>query len=107
MERARTEWLRSLGVEQSVMQHEQGLIFVVVATQVQYKKAARYGDALTVVTRIDESSRATLAFTQEVLRGGGEGELLVTGALRAACLDAKSYKPRGLPTGLIEKLTGR
>ena len=101
MERARTEWLRALGVEQSVLQQEQGLIFVVVDTQVEFKKPARYGDALTVTARVDAATRATFSFTQEVLR---DAEVLVTGALRAACLDANSYKPRGLPKMLTDRL---
>jgi acyl-CoA thioester hydrolase len=101
MERARTEWLRALGVEQSVLQLEQGLIFVVVDTQVEFKKPARYGDALIVTARVRETTRATFSFDQEVLRGD---EVLVTGTLRAACLDAKAYKPRGLPKILTEKL---
>jgi acyl-CoA thioester hydrolase len=104
MERARTEWLRAMGIEQSVVQHELGLIFVVIDTQVEYKKPARYGDMLTVTARINEHTRAIFSFAQEVLRGGVDGELLVTGALRVACLDAKSYKPRGLPKVLVEKL---
>jgi acyl-CoA thioester hydrolase len=101
MERARTEWLRAMGIEQSALQTEQGLIFVVVDTQVEFKRPARYGEALIVTARINKSTRATFSFTQEVLRGD---ELLVTGAVRAACLDAESYKPRGLPKVLIEKL---
>lgn len=107
MERARTEWLRAIGIEQSVLQQDQGAIFVVVDTQVEYKRPAKYADALTVSTRIDEYSRATVTFTQEVLRGGAEGELLVTGKLRAACLDAKTYRPQSLPKRLLQILDGR
>ena len=106
MERARTEWLRAVGFEQGPLQ-EQGLIFVIVDTQVEFKRPARYGDALTVTARVTEHSRATLRFTQEVFRGGtiGDGgELLVTGAIRVACLDTQSFKPKGLPPLLIDKL---
>jgi acyl-CoA thioester hydrolase len=104
MERARTEWLRAIGIEQRPLQEDEGLIFVICDTQVEFKKPARYGDALTVTARIDEHTRATLRFTQQVLRGGVEGELLVTGAIRVACLDAKSHRPRGLPKTLTENL---
>jgi acyl-CoA thioester hydrolase len=106
MERARTEWLRSLGMEQGPLQ-EQGLIFVVVDTQVEFKRPARYGDALTVTAHVQAHTRATLSFAQQVLRdgtGNGGGELLVTSAIRVACLDAQSYKPKGLPKELLEKL---
>jgi acyl-CoA thioester hydrolase len=104
MERARTEWLRALGIEQLPLQREQGLIFVIIDTQVEFKKPGRYGDALTVTARLREHTRATLSFTQEVLRGE---ELLVNGDIRVACLDAHTYKPRGLPTMLVENLLGR
>jgi acyl-CoA thioester hydrolase len=106
MERARTEWLRAIGFEQGPMQ-QQGLIFVIVDTHVEFKRPARYGDALTVTARVREHTRATLSFTQEVFRGGtigAEGELLVTGAIRVACFDAQSYKPKGLPKFLIDNL---
>ena len=106
MERARTEWLRAIGIEQRPMQEEQGLIFVILDTQVEYKRPARYGDALTVTARLSEHTRATMSFAQQVLRGGAEGELLVNGAIRVACLDASTYKPRGLPERLLEDLLG-
>jgi acyl-CoA thioester hydrolase len=106
MERARTEWLRALGFEQGPMQQEQKMIFVIVDTQVEFKRPARYGDALTVTASMKEHSRATLSFNQAVYRDGVTGELLVNGDIRVACLDAESYRPRGLPRELIEKLAG-
>jgi len=105
MERARTEWLRAIGLEQGPLQQEQGLIFVIVDTQVEFKRPARYGDALTVTARLREHTRATLSFTQEVRRGGVEGELLVSGDIRVACLDARSQRPKGLPSDLASMLT--
>jgi acyl-CoA thioester hydrolase len=104
MERARTEWLRAIGLEQGPLQHEQKLIFVIVDTQVEYKRPARYGDALIVTAHIREHTRATLSFTQEIFRGAVDGELLVTGAIRVACLDAQSHKPKGLPKILLDNL---
>jgi acyl-CoA thioester hydrolase len=106
MERARTEWLRALGFEQGPMQQEQKMIFVIVDTQVEFKRPARYGDALTVTASMKEHSRATLSFNQAVYRDGVAGELLVNGDIRVACLDAETYRPRGLPRELIEKLAG-
>ena len=104
MERARTEWLRALGIEQGPLRDEQRLMFVIVDTQVEFKKPARYGDALIVTAHLADASRASLRFRQEVLRGQ---ELLVAGSVRVACLDAESYRPRGLPRPLIEQLTRR
>jgi len=104
MERARTEWLRAVGFEQEPMRLEQKLIFVVVDAQMAFKKPARYGDALTVTAGIQEHTRATFSFRQCVYRGGADGELLVSGDVRVACLDAATYKPRGLPRELMAKL---
>jgi tol-pal system-associated acyl-CoA thioesterase len=106
MERARTEWLRAVGFEQGPLQ-QKGLIFVIVDTQLQFKKPARYGDALTVTASVTGHTRATISFAQEVFRdgtNGAEGELLVTGAIRVACLDTQSYKPKGLPKLLVDNI---
>jgi acyl-CoA thioester hydrolase len=104
MERARTEWLRALGFEQATMQREQQLMFVVVDAKLQFKKPARYGDALNVTASVCEHSRASFSFKQDVLHETN-GELLVSGTVRVACIDATSMRPRGLPTVLLERMT--
>jgi acyl-CoA thioester hydrolase len=119
MERARTEWLRALGVDQVRLKDDQGLMFVVVDVEAHYRKPARYGDLLQVTCRVRETSRASLTLEQEVYRaapgcanaavagcaGAADaigGELLLDGRVRAACLDAQSYRPRPLPQALWE-----
>ena len=89
MERARTEWLRALGVEQEPLQSEQGLMFVVVHADVSFRKPARYGDSLQVSCTLAERSRASMTFSQQVVRESTQ-ELLVEGHVRIACLDASS-----------------
>src|SRR5688572_9377576 len=76
MERARTEWLRALGVEQESLVSEQGLMFVVVHADVSFRKPARYGDSLQVSCALEERSRASMTFRQQVVRES-TGELLV------------------------------
>ncbi len=74
MERARTEWLRSLGLSQSVLQStidsqsdgKSGGMFVVSDTQLHYKQPARLDDQLLVTARIVEKSRITLTIAQEI-----------------------------------------
>lgn len=105
MERARTEWLRSLGVEQEWLQAEQGLMFVVVHADVSFRKPARYGDSLHVSCALAERSRASMTFRQEVVRAG-TGEVLVAGLVRIACLDAQKLKPRGLPQIVLREIGG-
>jgi len=101
MERARTEWLRHLGVEQEPLRIEQGLMFVVVHANLQFKKPARYGDLLQVGCALKERSRASLTFHQTVVRDGSR-ELLVEGEVKVACLDAVKLKPRGLPASILQ-----
>src|SRR5262245_28794139 len=84
MERARTEWLRALGIEQEPLMREHGLMFVVVDVEAHFRKPARYGDLLTVGCDIHEATRATLTFAQEIRRDGGDGALLIDGRVRVA-----------------------
>jgi acyl-CoA thioester hydrolase len=117
MERARTEWLRALGIDQVRLKEEHGLMFVVVDVEAHYRKPARYGDQLQVTCTVREATRASITLDQEVYRAaqgdanaagaGGAGaadafggELLLDGRVRAACLDAQTYRPRPLPPEL-------
>jgi acyl-CoA thioester hydrolase len=100
MERARTEWLRALGIDQARLKEEHGRLFVVVDVEAHYRKPARYGDELHVTCRVHETSRASLTLDQEVYRDAVGGELLLDGRVRAAYLDAQTYRPRPLPPEL-------
>jgi acyl-CoA thioester hydrolase len=101
MERARTEWLRAIGVDQVQLKDAHGLMFVVVDVEAHYRKPARYGDQLQVTCKVSETTRASLTLDQEVLR---DAELLLDGRVRAACLDAQSYRPRPLPQLLWKQI---
>ena len=103
MERARTEWLRAAGVEQLPLKEQYGLMFVVVDIQAHYRKPARYGDELQVTCAVADRSRASLTFQQQVYRGGRDGELLVEGKVRVACLDATNLRPTALPKELMRE----
>jgi acyl-CoA thioester hydrolase len=100
LERARTEWLRTLGVDQMRMMHDERLQFVVVEANVRYHRPARFDDELLVTVTLDAMRGASVVMGQEIRRGGAAGELLVTATVRAACLDAVSLKPRPLPAAL-------
>ena len=104
MERARTEWLRALGIEQAPLKEEQGLMFVVVDIEAHYRKPARYGELLQVSCRVHEHTRASLTFDQQIHRERADGELLLDGKVRVACLDAASHRPRPLPQSLIREI---
>lgn len=97
LERARSEWLRTLGVDQAALLRDERLQFVVVEANVRYHRPARFDDELVVSVKLAELRGASVTFAQEVRRGGGDGELLVSATVRAACLDSDSLRPRPLP----------
>lgn len=101
MERARTEWLRAAGIEQLPLKEQHGLMFVVVDIEAHYRRPARYGDELLVTCVIVARSRASFTFQQQIYRGGLDGELLVEGKVRVACLDAVNLRPTALPKELM------
>lgn len=102
MERARTEWIRSLGVEQDVLLYEQKRLFVVVDTRADFLKPARFNDELVVTARLMERARASFLIEQLIFRGQVHGELLCRGTTRAAFLNAETLKPARLPDSLFE-----
>jgi acyl-CoA thioester hydrolase len=104
MERARTEWLRALGIEQIPLKEEHRRIFVVVDVEAHYRSPARYGELLQVSCSVHERTRASLTFAQEIHRERVGGELLLEGKVRVACLDAASYRPKPLPQILLREM---
>jgi acyl-CoA thioester hydrolase len=104
MERARTEWLRSIGVEQERLQAQHNLMFVVVDVEAHYRRPARYGDILRVSCVVEERSRTTLTFRQDIFREQTGGDLLLDARVRVACLDAVKLKPRALPDVVLQEM---
>ncbi len=100
-ERARTEWLRSLGISQQALREATGAIFVVTDTRVRYLRPARLDDWLQVTTRVITCGRASMALAQQAWRGE---DLLAEGDIRIGCVDAATLQPRRLPAALTEAL---
>lgn len=100
MERARTEWLRSLGLEQDELIARESVIFAVRSVQVDYLRPARFNDALTVSAEVVERGRASLIFEQ-IIRRNNDETILCQGRIKIACLDCNSFKPRPLPAGVV------
>ncbi len=107
MERARTEWLRHLGVQQEALRND-GVLFVVTEANARYKKPARLDDELMVSVSVERLSRTRLVFKQQVLRccagvSSQKGsldqheELLVEGRVSVACM-APSGRPCAIPS---------
>jgi acyl-CoA thioester hydrolase len=101
LERARSEWLRALGIDQAKLLRDERLQFVVVEANIRYHRPARFDDVLVVSVALEELRGASLALAQDVRRGDDTRELLISARIRAACLDADSLRPRPLPRALV------
>lgn len=101
MERARTEWLRGLGLHQDTLKREVDLVFVVRAMEVDFRSPARLDDQLSVSVRLLECKGASLLLTQRVERNG---VLLVEANVKIAALRASNFRPRALPEFLLPQL---
>ena len=100
MERARTEWLRTLGFDQAILRDQQGVLFAVSRSLVDYKSPARFNDLLNVTATIGRCRRASLEFHQQISRDGDD-RLLCSGEVRVACVDAGSFRPRPIPEEMM------
>ena len=94
MERARTEWLRSLGFEQTELKSQMRIMFVVRGLALQYLRPANFDDALMVSTRLTRTGRSLLQFEQTIRR---DDILLTQAMVEVACIDAEKFKPVPIP----------
>jgi acyl-CoA thioester hydrolase len=119
LERARTEWLRSLGYSQRALAEEPGIVFAVVSLNIEYRKPAKLDDELFITCEPKVEGAATIVFAQQIYRsaggtraGGreeidhGPASLLVEASARVACLDARTLRPRRLPDFLATARSG-
>ena len=93
-ERARTEWLRALGVGQQALRDSTGAIFVVTETQLRYLAPARLDDSLDVTVALRQRGPASMTLAQQAWRGS---TLLAEGEIRIGCVDEGTFRPRRIP----------
>ena len=103
MERARTEWLRSLGFEQDELITNHQCIFAVHSMQMNFRRPARFNDALIIRTYIANVSGASFEFDQKVFRGD---ELLCEAMVKVACLDSNRFRPKSIPSFILMEIDG-
>ena len=101
LERARTEWLRDLGVNQSGLAASEQRLFVVRSLDMSYRKPAKLDDLLTIHSRITKLGRASIHFAQRAER---DGELLAEGNIQVCCVDAIHMRPAEMPAAVRAKL---
>ena len=103
-ERARTEWLRAAGFEQTALRDEYGVVFVVRALAVEYALPAQFDDALAVSVTVNAVRGSVIELAQTVCR---DGVALVTAAVKIVCVNTPSFKPVRIPQSIVEKLAVR
>lgn len=118
MERARTEWLRSFGIEQDDLREQQGIIFAVHSVMVNFISSGHFNDLLYVTATVLQKRRASLTFDQQVMRptirmsGAKPSEkdikenmmVLCAGQVKIACLEASSMRPRHIPEHILTEI---
>ncbi|HTY48816.1 MAG TPA: tol-pal system-associated acyl-CoA thioesterase [Steroidobacteraceae bacterium] len=109
LERARTEWLRSLGFSQRELARTAGIVFAVRSVKIDYRRPARLDDELCVTCEPRARGAASLSFAQRILKAApaaaAAAEDLLAGAeVRIACLDARTFRPQPLPDMLLSAL---
>jgi acyl-CoA thioester hydrolase len=98
MERCRTEWLRSLGIDQYRLRLERQLQFAVVNLVVDFLSPALLDDEVLVTAELARLSGATISFKQTIMRDDMQ---LIDASTRVACLDSGTLKPRAIPKDLF------
>ncbi len=99
LERARSDMLRSVGINQGAMLHRDGSAYFVTAVEIKYRKSARLGDDLLVVSSVDQVRASSVRIHQRVMRGS---EQLADAVVTAAFLDAQG-RPRRQPRDWVDK----
>jgi acyl-CoA thioester hydrolase len=98
LERGRSEWLRALGVDQPRLRAERRLQFVVVSITVDFLRPAMLDDEVLVTAELAKLTGATIEFKQSIWRGELQ---LIDAAVRCACLDSATLRPRAIPKDLF------
>jgi acyl-CoA thioester hydrolase len=104
MERARTEWLRALGVEQDRLAQEMNVLFVVRSVTIEYKKPARFNDTLTINVLPHDLKPASISFKQDINEQGNEANLYTTSEVNVVCLSASDFTPHPIPRNLYQAI---
>jgi len=100
-ERARSEWLRSLGFEQEALRTSAGLGFVVTDTALHYREPARLDDVLEITVQSAHVGLASLTVAQQARRAG---RVLAEGTIRVGCVDLGTFRPRRTPDDILARI---
>ncbi|MES2758763.1 MAG: tol-pal system-associated acyl-CoA thioesterase [Pseudomonadota bacterium] len=99
-ERARTEWLRGLGIDQHELAAQHDAMFVVKSASIDYHAPAKLDDVITLTLGIEKLGRASIQFVQQASIGAA---LLASARVKVGCVD-RAVKPRPLPDAVTAKM---
>lgn len=102
-ERARSEWLNHLGIDQAKLLSE-NIAFVVKNANVDFNTPARLNDSLEIVTRITQMRGVSLVFQQQLFRSDDRQKPLCQADIKVACLQLESFTPCRIPAAVKEEL---
>lgn len=108
-ERARTEWLRNLGVEQQKLRDDVGGMFVVTQATINYLRPARLDDMIEVTAVLQSAGRASIKIAQQAflkpVSSDAAPQLLCEGSIRIGWVDSATMRPARIPNSIVEKLS--
>ena len=102
MERARTEWLRSMGFHQDRLTQEEGILFVVCSISIDYRKPAFFDQLLDIQTVLDNTKATSLIFKQSVINGSEQ--TICQATVKIACISTTTRKSTLIPTTILSEL---
>ena len=100
LERARSDWLSSIGLNQVELRENEGCLFAVTAMQLNFLQPARLEDELDVSVRVQSLGRVRMDFAQAIVRA--DGLKLLEATVSAACLSGERFKPVRTPKSVAE-----
>ena len=101
MERARTEWLRAMGFEQTELAERHGTVFVVRSIEIEYERPARFNDTLRVTVELIKVGAGHIELGQRVMKD----DVLIAGAkVKIVCVEARTFRVARIPRPLATKI---
>ncbi|MDZ4211869.1 MAG: tol-pal system-associated acyl-CoA thioesterase [Methylotenera sp.] len=101
MERARTEWLRDLGFEQTTVKDELGVIIVIHSLSIAFKSPAKFNDMLVVNCALIRAGHSSMDIVQTITR---DGVLLIDAQVKAVFVNAENFKPVAIPQAIKQAI---
>lgn len=104
MERARTEWLRVLGIEMDRLMQDRNVLFAVRSVQIEYKRPIRFNDSLAVSVEPVAIKPASLSIRQAITDRQDIKRLFAGADVNVVCLKADSFAPQPIPMDLFKEI---